>query len=101
RAKERKKMFLNRVSSKIASTAALLSVMSAGAAGQMLPNPYGAPISLDGAKKVAGVALSEAAKNNWKMAVAVVDPAGVLIYYEKMDNTQLGSAEASVDKARS
>lgn len=71
------------------------------AGAQMLPNPYGPPISLEAAKKVASVAVAEAAKNNWKMAVAVVDPAGVLIYYEKMDNTQLGSADASVDKARS
>jgi uncharacterized protein GlcG (DUF336 family) len=30
-----------------------------------------------------------------------VDPAGNLVYYEKMDNTQLGSANVSVDKARS
>ena len=35
------------------------------------------------------------------MAVAVVDPNGDLIYYEKMDNTQLGSARVSVNKARS
>ncbi len=71
------------------------------AAAQMMPNPYGPPISLEAAKKVAAVAVAEAVKNNWKMAVAVVDPAGVLIYYEKMDNTQIGSADASIDKARS
>jgi uncharacterized protein GlcG (DUF336 family) len=35
------------------------------------------------------------------MAVAVVDPNGTLVYYEKMDNTQLGSANVAVDKARS
>jgi uncharacterized protein GlcG (DUF336 family) len=35
------------------------------------------------------------------MAVAVVDPNGTLIYYEKMDNTQLGSADVAVEKARS
>jgi uncharacterized protein GlcG (DUF336 family) len=35
------------------------------------------------------------------MAVAVVDPAGNLVYYEKMDNTQLGSANVAIDKARS
>ena len=34
------------------------------------------------------------------MAVAIVGPAGNLIYYEKMDNTQLGSAEVAIDKAR-
>jgi len=72
-----------------------------GGRSQMLPNPYGPPIGVDTAKKAAAVALDEARKNNWKMAVAVVDPNGDLVYYEKMDNTQLGSAQVSIGKARS
>jgi glc operon protein GlcG len=72
----------------------------AGAFGQM-PNPYGLSITLENAKKAAMPALAEAAKNNWAMAVAIVDPAGNLVYYEKMDNTQLGSANVAIDKARS
>ena len=52
-------------------------------------------------QKAAAPALAEAAKNNWKVAVAIVDPAGTLVYYEKMDNTQLGSANVAIDKARS
>lgn len=63
--------------------------------------PYGAPVSVEMAKRVAASALAEAHKNNWFMAVAIVDPHGDLVYYEKMDNTQLGSAKVSVDKARS
>ena len=65
-----------------------------------MPNPYGTAISLENAKKAAAPALAEAAKNNWRVAVAIVGPAGTLIYYEKMDNTQLGSAEVAIDKAR-
>src|SRR5215470_1933302 len=68
---------------------------------QMLPNPYGPPISNTDAKKAAAAALAEAAKNHWNMAVAVVDPNGTLVYYEKMDNTQLGSADVAIEKARS
>jgi glc operon protein GlcG len=68
--------------------------------GQM-PNPYGAPISLEDAKKAAAPALAEARKNNWTMAVSIVDPSGNLVYYEKMDNTQLGSAQVAIAKARS
>jgi len=68
--------------------------------GQM-PNPYGSSITVDDAKKAAAPALAEAAKNNWKVAVAIVDPAGTLVYYEKMDNTQLASANVAIDKARS
>src|SRR5205809_7075625 len=66
-----------------------------------MPNPYGAPISLENAKKAAAPALAEAVKNHWNMAVAVVDPSGNLVYYEKMDDTQLGSAKVAIDKARS
>jgi uncharacterized protein GlcG (DUF336 family) len=63
--------------------------------------PYGQPVSVDSAKKAAAAALAEARKNNWTMAVAVVDPNGTLIYYEKMENTQIGSADVSIGKARS
>ena len=66
-----------------------------------MPNPYGAPISLENAKKVAAPALAEATKNSWAMAVAVVDPSGNLVYYEKMDATQIGSANVAIEKARS
>jgi uncharacterized protein GlcG (DUF336 family) len=72
----------------------------AGAVAQM-PNPYGLPISLENAKKAAVPAMAEAAKNSWNVAVAIVSPSGDLIYYEKMDNTQLGSANVAIDKARS
>ncbi len=69
--------------------------------GAQMSNPYGPPISADNAKKAAAAALAEAAKNHWTMAVAVVDPNGTLIYYEKMDNTQIGSATVAIEKARS
>lgn len=64
------------------------------------PIPYGMPVSVENAKKAAAVALDEARKGNWKMAVAVVDTGGTLVYYEKMDNTQTGSADIAIEKAR-
>lgn len=70
-----------------------------GSALAQMPNAYGPPISLENAKKVAAPAIAEAAKNNWTIAVAIVDPSGNLVYYEKMDNTQLGSARIAVEKA--
>jgi uncharacterized protein GlcG (DUF336 family) len=76
-----------------------LCVLSA--VSQMMPNPYGLPVSLDNAKKTAATAQAEARKNNWQMAVAIVDTGGNLVYYEKMDNTQLGSANVAIGKARS
>jgi glc operon protein GlcG len=64
------------------------------------PSPYGANVSLENAKKAAAPALAEAEKNHWNMAVAIVDTSGNLVYYEKMDNTQLGSANVAIEKAR-
>jgi uncharacterized protein GlcG (DUF336 family) len=66
------------------------------------PNvPYGTSISPDAAKKVAAAAIAEARKNNWAMAVAVVDTGGYLVYFERMPDTQLGSVEVSIEKAKS
>src|SRR5689334_15369219 len=78
-----------------------LAVCALGMEAQMLPNPYGPPITVENAKKAAAAALAEAVKNHWVMAVAIVDPNGTLVYYEKSDNTQLGSANVSINKARS
>lgn len=66
-----------------------------------LPNLYGSPIPLEKAKQVAALAVAEAQKNGWLMAVAVVDPSGDLIFFEKIDGTQAGSIQFSIDKARS
>src|SRR5436190_22626188 len=70
----------------------------ASAVAQM-PNPYGPAISLENAKKAAAPALAEAAKNNWRVAVAVVGPAGTVIYFEKMGDPQLGRAVEASEKA--
>jgi glc operon protein GlcG len=79
---------------------ALLALAAAPASAQ-LPNPYGASVTLDQAKKIAALSVAEAAKNNWKMAIAIVDVAGDLVYFEKMDGTQVASVNIAQDKARS
>ena len=66
-----------------------------------MANSYGPPISLENARKAAAPALAEARKQGWSMAVAIVDPSGTLVYFEKMDDTQNGSAEVCIAKARS
>src|SRR5260370_1706539 len=63
--------------------------------------PIGAPIGLEAAKKVAAAAAAEAVKDHWFMAIAVVDPARMLAYYQKADTTQNGSAEVAIANARS
>jgi glc operon protein GlcG len=79
---------------------AMLALGGASLLAQM-PNPYGAPISLEQARKPLAAAMAEAAKNHWTMAIAIVDTSGNLVYYEKMDNTQIASANVAIDKARS
>lgn len=62
---------------------------------------YGTSITLDAAKKVAAPAVAEAVKNKLTMVIAVVDTAGDLVYLERMDDTQVGSVNVALGKARS
>lgn len=62
---------------------------------------YGTSITVEAAKKIAAPAIAEARKNQWSMAVAIVDISGDLVYFEKMDDTQAGSVDVSIAKARS
>ena len=62
---------------------------------------YGSSITIDDAKRAAAAAVAEARKNTWAMAVAIVDIAGSLVYFEKMDDTQTGSVVVAQAKARS
>jgi glc operon protein GlcG len=70
------------------------------AVAQQAPPEYGLSINLDQAKKAVAAATAEAKKNNWYMAFAVVGPAGDLVYFEKMDNTQVASVAIAQHKAR-
>jgi glc operon protein GlcG len=80
---------------------ALLTLGAAIASAQApVRPPYGTAVSLETAKKLAAGAMAEAKKQNWKVAVAIVDNHGMLIYYEMMDDTQTASADVSIDKAR-
>jgi uncharacterized protein GlcG (DUF336 family) len=57
-------------------------------------------VSLELAKKIAHAAEAEALKNKWTVVITIVDNGGNLVYLEKMDNTQIGSIEVSIQKAR-
>jgi glc operon protein GlcG len=64
--------------------------------------PYGPAISADRAAQVVATAVTEAKKSprNWKLAIAVVDPNGDLVYFYKMDQTQVASINIAQGKAR-
>jgi glc operon protein GlcG len=78
----------------------------ASASAQQAPSapptiPYGAPIGLEAAKKVMAAAEADAVKNNWGMAIAILDSTGHMVMLHKLDNTQYGSIAVAEDKARS
>ena len=76
------------------------SLFCVPAAIAQVPNSYGAPIALDAAKRATAAAIAKARANNWLISVAVVDPSGNLVYFEKMDGTQHASSVIAIDKAR-
>jgi uncharacterized protein GlcG (DUF336 family) len=85
----------------LTSLAVCGAVMLASAAyAQGGPPAYGDTINIEQAKKAAAAAVAEAAKNNWFLAIAVVGPSGELVYFEKMDNTQYGSINIALHKAK-
>jgi glc operon protein GlcG len=71
------------------------------AAAQGQPTMYGPSIVAEQAKTIAAAAIAEAKKNQWTMAIAIVDTAGDLVYFERMDHTQVGSVDIAQAKARS
>jgi glc operon protein GlcG len=64
------------------------------------PIPYGAPIKLETALKLVAAAEVEAKKHNWPVAITIVDNAGFLVAFHRLDNTQLGSIDIAQGKAR-
>src|ERR1700751_2058730 len=81
-------------------------ILTATASAQQAPSPppttpYGAPLGLEAAKKVMATAEAEAVKNNWPMAIVILDSTGHMVMLHKLDNTQYGSLMAAEDKALS
>ena len=67
---------------------------------QAMRVPYSNALTLDMAKKCVALAEAESKKNNWNMAIAVVDDGGHLVAFSKMDNTQIASIRIAIEKAK-
>lgn len=82
---------------------AFMIALGAGVASAQTPPPpppaYGAPITLEQAKKVMAGAEAEAKKNNWGMAIIILDTGGHAVMMQRLDGTQLGSIDVAKDKA--
>lgn len=96
-------MIVRKTIMQAASAAVLFAVFAVTSQAQAPagPPPYGAPISLETAKKIAAAANAEARKNNWGMVVAITDGGGHLVYLERMDGTQYASVDIATRKAQS
>lgn len=65
---------------------------------QTAPAPYGAPITLEQAKKAMVAAEAEARKNNWAVVISIVDNGGHLVALQRMD-AQTASVDIATGKA--
>ena len=85
----------------IAAAAAL--ALTAGVAAAQPPGPpqYGTPaVNLEQATKAVEAAAAEAKKNGWFLAIAVVTNGGHLVHFSRMDQTQIGSIQVAIQKAK-
>jgi uncharacterized protein GlcG (DUF336 family) len=77
-----------------------LAAFTATAHAQDQRPSYGPSINTASAKKIAAGVIAECQKNSWNIAVAVVDTAGDLVYYERMEDTQTASFDIAIMKAK-
>ncbi len=75
-----------------------LALASTDAAAQLADRKA---LTLAEAKKIVAAAEADAAKTNLTMAIAIIDEGGHLVLFEKMDETQTGSVDVAIAKARS
>ena len=61
---------------------------------------YGASLNHADAKRVMDAATAAALERGWPMVMAIVDVAGCLVLFERLDQAQLGSVEVAQQKAQ-
>lgn len=74
-----------------------MSLLASGSAQQL---PTKRVVTLDAARKVAAAAEAEARRNNWNVSIAVVDDAGHLVLFQRMDGAKLVAIDIAIRKAR-
>ncbi len=86
-----------RIRTVLLGSALLLGVAQAHA---QTPTPYGAPISLEQARKAMAAAEAEALKNNWNVTIAIVDSGGHLVLLQRLENTAYSTPRIAQEKAQ-
>jgi uncharacterized protein GlcG (DUF336 family) len=98
-------MTVQRLSCLVVGAVVMLATASASAqapapAAPAIPQ-YGAPITLEQAKKVMAGAEAEARKNSWPVVITILDSGGQLVMAQRLDGAQFGSTEVAREKAYS
>lgn len=75
-----------------------MSALSMTAAQAQLPTKR--VLTLEAAKRVVAAAEAEAKRNNWAVAIAVVDDGGQLVLFQKLDGAKLIAIDIAQQKAR-
>lgn len=73
-------------------------VLAQQASAQTGPAPYGAPITMEQARKAMAAAEAEAVKNAWQVVISIVDNGGHLVALHRLD-AQTASVEIATGKA--
>ena len=84
------------IRSLFAATLMLVSLVAISA--QQLPTKR--VLTLDAARRVAAAAEAEARKNQWNVSIAVVDDAGHLVLFQRMDGAKLVATDIAMRKAK-
>ena len=63
--------------------------------------PYGPRITIEQAKVVAAAAQAEARRRGLQASIAVVEPSGELVYFERANDASYSAVDVAVAKARS
>jgi uncharacterized protein GlcG (DUF336 family) len=57
-------------------------------------------LTLDDCKAMAAAAEAEARRNNWNVAIAILDDGGHLLHFHRMDGATPANAEVAIEKGR-
>jgi uncharacterized protein GlcG (DUF336 family) len=67
---------------------------------QQAPLPTKPVLTLEAARAVAAAAEAEARRNQWAVSIAVLDDAGHLVVFHRMDGAKLVAIDIAIRKAR-
>ena len=76
----------------------MLLINSMSSAAEQLPTRR--TLTLEAARRIATAAEAEARRNNWNVAIAVVDDGGHLLLFQRMDDAKLVAIDIAIRKAR-